>query len=85
MKKYNKSEIMKKAWEIKRKLNNTLSIALKISWVLAKKTIELKEEYDRQEGEVDFNIWSNYGKVRAYYTCSWRSKYQNGRGHYVAL
>lgn len=85
MKKYNRSEIMKKAWEIKRKLNNTLSTALKMSWMLAKKAVELKEEYDRLEGIVEFNIWANYGKVRAYYTCSWRSKYQNNKGYYVTL
>ncbi|KHO32078.1 hypothetical protein OR62_13785 [Clostridium tetani] len=85
MKKYNRTEIMRRAWEIKRKLNNTLSEALKMSWMLAKKAVEFKEEYDRPEGTVRFNIWANYGKVRAYYTCSWRSKYQNNKGYYVAL
>lgn len=85
MKKYNKSEIMKKAWEILRKLKNTLSEALKISWVLAKKAVSLKEEYDRPEGVVEFKIWANYGKVRAYYTCSWRSNYQNNKGHFISL
>lgn len=85
MKKYNRSEIMKRAWEIRKKLKNTLSAALKISWMLAKKAVALKEEYDRPEGRVEFNIWANYGKVRAYYTCSWRSKYQNNKGHYIAL
>lgn len=85
MKKYNKVQIMKKAWEIKRKLNSTLSLALRMSWVLAKKALNLKEEFDMLEGEVKFNIWSNYGKVRAYYTCSWRSSYQNNKGYYVAL
>ena len=68
MRKYNRSEIMKRAWEIKRKLDNTISEALKMSWILAKKAEELKEDY-----------------ARAYYTCSWRSKYQNNKGHYVEL
>ena len=85
MRKYNRSEIMKRAWEIKRKLDNTISEALKMSWILAKKAEELKEDYARPEGIVKFNIWANYGYVRAYYTCSWRSKYQNNKGHYVDL
>lgn len=82
---YNRTEIMKKAWEIKRKLNNTLSIALKMSWVLAKKALALKEEYYELEGKVEFNIWARYGKVRAYYICSWKSDYQNNKGFYVDL
>ena len=85
MKKYDRSEIMKKAWEIKRKLDNTLSEALKMSWKLAKVALELKEEYNRPSGNVNFNIWANYGKVRAYFTCSWRSKYQNNKGCYIEL
>lgn len=85
MKRFDRAEIMKRAWEIKRKLNNTLGEALKMSWILAKKALELKEEHCRPEGKVDFNLWANYGKVRAYYTCSWRSNYQNNKGFYVAL
>lgn len=73
------------AWEIKRKLECAIGAALKMSWHLAKKAIEIKEDHRELDGEVTFNIWSNYGKVRAYYECSWRSKYQNGRGHYISL
>ena len=35
--KYNKSEIMKKAWELKKSLRITMSEALKKSWEAAKK------------------------------------------------
>lgn len=52
---------------------------------IMKKALSLKEEYAMPKGEVKFNIWSNYGKVRAYYTCSWKSDYQNNKGYYVAL
>lgn len=83
--KYNKSEIFKKAWEIKRKLNNTLSVALKMAWMLAKTAMELRKEYEEPQGKVDFRIWANYGKIRAYYTCSFRSNYQNNKGFYVDL
>ncbi len=83
--KYNKSEIFKKAWEIKRELKNTFSIALKMAWKLARKAMELRKEYQEPEGEVKFNIWSRYGKIRAYYTCSFRSRYQNNKGFYVNL
>ncbi|MDU2491359.1 MAG: hypothetical protein E6X14_08190 [Clostridium celatum] len=85
MKRFDRAEIMKRAWEIKRKLKNTLATALKMSWILAKKALELKEEHDRPNGRVEFKIWANYGKVRAYYTCSWRSKYQNNKGFFVNL
>lgn len=48
--KYNMSEIFKKAWEIKRKLDNTLATALKMSWMLAKKALSLKEDYAEPGG-----------------------------------
>lgn len=83
--KYNKSEIMKRAWEISRKLNNTFSEALKMSWKLAKTERELKERHCEPEGKVTFNLWANYDKVRAYYKCDWRSKYQNNKGNYIDL
>ncbi len=82
---YNRSEIMKRAWELKRKLDVTIGEALQMSWKIAKKEIALKEDYDRPEGKVTFNIWANYGKVRAYYNCSWMSKYQNGKGNFINL
>lgn len=87
MKKYDMKKIMKKAWEISRKLKTYFGRALKISWFLAKKEIELKEEYSARstDGIVTFNIWEGYGKLRAYYKLSWWSNYQNGRGHFIEI
>lgn len=44
MKKYNLSNIMKRAWEIVKKSGVKFSEALKFSWVIAKKEIALKKE-----------------------------------------
>jgi len=85
MKKYNKSEIMKSAWELVKKYGKTLSDALVAAWKMAKKAADLKEDFEAHDGKVTFKIWNNYGKFRAYYTCDFRSKYQNNKGHYVEL
>ena len=79
MKKYDLKKIMKRAWEIMRRVNCTFSAALKFSWKMAKKEISLKEEWYRPEGTVTFNIWAGYGHVRAYYKCDWRSNYYNNK------
>mgnify|MGYP000848136080 CR=1 FL=1 len=83
--KFNKSKIFKKAWELKRALNKTLSVALKMAWALAKRAMKLRKEWDEPNGKIEFNIWAKYGKLRAYYTCSFRSNYQNNKGFYVDL
>lgn len=70
-------EIMVRAWEFFKKLDKDFSTCLKFSWALAKKEVALKEEWDRMDGVVTFKLWNNYGKVRAYFTCDWRSKYSN--------
>ena len=77
--KYNLSEIMKRAWEVVKKANVPFAQALKFSWACAKKANELKAEgiFNNPKGTVNFNIWANYGHVRAYYRCSWYSKYAN--------
>lgn len=85
MKKYNLSKIMKRAWEIARKLKNSFSQALRMSWKIAKFEAFIKEDYDRPEGTVEFNVWEGYGKVRAYYKCSWMAKYQNNKGNFIDL
>lgn len=79
MKKYNLSKIMKRAWSIVRKLKNTFSEALRMSWKMAKFEVAIKKEWYRPEGTVEFNVWQGYGYVRAYYKCSWMSKYQNNK------
>lgn len=84
--KYNLSSIMKRAWEIKRKLEVAFAKALKMSWVIAKKEVELKKEWYEPDGTVEFNIWNKCGMVRAYYRCSWFSKYKNNKkDNFVSL
>lgn len=88
MKKYNLSDIMKRAWEIKKKANVDFGKALKFSWFIAKREQELKEEWHEPEGKVLWNIWTGYGRVRAYYKCGWMSKYWNtgkSRSHFVEM
>lgn len=77
--KYNLSEIMKRAWEVVRVAKTSFAAALKFSWACAKKANELKTKgiFKHLDGTVSFRIWANYGKVRAYYRCSWYSKYAN--------
>jgi hypothetical protein len=76
--KYDLSKIMKRAWDIKKKANNTFAQALKMSWKIAKFEVSLLVKYGKEEtGKVVFNLWVNYGKVRTYYKCSWFSNYEN--------
>lgn len=79
MKKYNLSKIMKRAWEIVKKVKVNFAKALKFSWVIAKKEADLKEEWHEADGMVTWNIWTGYGHVRAYYKCNWMSKYWNSK------
>lgn len=118
MKKYNLSEIMRRAWEIKkeadRQSKNNLwnrndfreleesekapfSACLKLAWSEAKKAVEYAEKLNISvenalivvaketelgrdySGKVTWKIWKNYGKFRAYYTVSTRSKYANNK------
>lgn len=75
--------IMKRAWEIRKQLRSSMKVALRISWKIAKKENDLKNEWHRNDPDeiVRFRVWSNYGKVRAYYTCSWFSRYQNSKNN----
>lgn len=79
MKKYNLSNIMKRAWELVKKSGMTISSALKKAWKEAKNmvatlidkvTAELEsiisEASDVYEYEIKTNLWENYGKSRTY-------------------
>ena len=79
MKKYNLSRIMKRAWEIVRKAKIKFSEALKFSWLISKREVDLKEQWAEPEGIVTWNIWTGYGHVRAYFKCNWMSKYWNSK------
>ena len=49
MKKYNLSRIMKRAWEIVRKAKIKFSEALKFSWLIAKREVDLKNNGPSQK------------------------------------
>ncbi len=76
MKKYDLSKIMKRAWELVKKMNFSISEALKKVWKGEKdkkKIIEKLEKIaDEKEGngwhyEVVVSEWNNYGKSRTYF------------------
>lgn len=71
MKRYNLSEIMKRAWEIKKENNeNIFAICLKMAWAEAKGSKELTiEELHKLADSIDsarVSIWTKYGKQRIY-------------------
>ena len=79
--KYDLRKVMKRAWEICRKVKNSFSQALKMAWKIAKfenRYMDKNGGYIR-EGNMTFNIWTGYGMVRAYFKASWESKYSNDK------
>ena len=56
-----KSEIMTRAWEIRKAENTTMSVALRKAWAESRKPahVELAEI-------LGGNVWENYGKTRVY-------------------
>ena len=98
MKKYNKANIMKNAWRIRKTENISMSVALKAAWALEKAMVEA-EEVGKESGwnyKVVTNDWVKYGKNRTYistriYTNAWNLKREiklgyvdNMTGAYVA-
>lgn len=78
---YDKKNIMKNAWEIKRTANVSMSVALKAAWAL-EKAMMTAEEIGKESGwnyKVVANDWVKYGKNRTYvstriYTNAWNVK-----------
>ena len=56
--------------------------AFKLAWNIVKFIIYTKEDWGKEKGDVKVKYWSNYGKERLYYTCSWLSSYAN-KGNYI--
>ena len=76
-------ECLKLAWEerkqaekIAEEMNVTMDEALKMA---EKETSYKIEECEFGIAVFTWNIWENYGKKRAYYKISTRSKYANGK------
>ncbi len=81
--KYNKSEIMKRAWELKKaNKNNIFRLCLKMAWEEAKTKSELTLK-EKLIAKINFiivnapdiyyyipsiNDWQNYGKNRTYFS-----------------
>lgn len=80
MKKYNLSNIMKRAWELVKKAGATISTGLKKAWAEAKaveetakakvvKAIEslISETSDVYDYSISESVWEKYGKSRTYF------------------
>lgn len=78
---YNKSEIMKNAWTIRKKSHVDMSTALRASWALAKAILKAEQV----AAEIDWNTrvrvndWAKGGHDRTYvevavYTNAWNRK-----------
>lgn len=95
---YDKKNIMRNAWAIKRTANVTMSTALKAAWALEKAMMKA-EEIGKESGwnyKVSANDWVKYNKNRTYvstriYTNAWNVKREiklgyidNMNGEFVA-
>ena len=86
--KYNKSDIMRNAWNIRRTANVDMSTALRAAWALAK-AVNDAETIGEESGwnyKVSTNDWSKYGKNRTYistriYTNAWNLKHEIKLGY----
>lgn len=79
MKKYNLSQIMKKAWSLVKGLGMTMSSALKEAWKEAKSlkaqlisklemlAAEAESHHNGYHYTVSVKDWENYGKSRTYF------------------
>lgn len=78
---YNRSEIMKNAWNIRRSANVSMSIAMKAAWALAKAIIKAEKiaEGIYWNTKVRVNDWAKGAYNRTYvevavYTNAWNRK-----------
>lgn len=86
--KYNRRNIMRNAWEIKKSANVSMSVALKAAWA-TEKAMMAAEEIGKESGwnyRVVANDWVKYGKNRTYvstriYTNAWNCKSEKKVGY----
>ena len=79
--KYNKKNVMRNAWAIRRSNNVSMSTALRAAWAI-EKTTAAADEAGKESGwnyRVSANAWNKYGKSRTYistriYTNAWNLK-----------
>lgn len=79
--KFDRKQIMKNAWNIRRTANVTMSIALKAAWAVAKATINAETAGQESDWNytVKVNDWVKGNKNRTYvetriYTNAWNYK-----------
>lgn len=86
--KYNKRNVMRNAWAIRRSSNVSMSVAMKAAWAL-EKALVAAEEIGQESGwnyRVKANDWCKYGKNRTYistriYTNAWNLKREHKLGY----
>ena len=96
MKKYNLAKIMKRAWELVKKLSINISEGLKKAWKEAKtikekfiKTVKIQKDDTagvRKSDYLTFNLWEKYGKRRIYindYKCRTIGYIENGEFNHM--
>lgn len=80
------SECLKMAWAEAKKaerIAEKYNVSIENAFKMARTETILTLEYD---GTVSWKIWKNYGKYRAYYTVSTRSRYANSKkDNYIIL
>ena len=88
MKKFNKSEIMRNAWNIRRNANVNMSIAMKAAWALAKavNTADAVAAGINWNTKVCVNDWVKGNHNRTYvevavYTNAWNRKHTEKIGY----
>jgi hypothetical protein len=89
MKKYNLSNIMKKAWWFFRnsKSVSTFSDALRKAWAIAKQSIQTAKKAFTGSANVngyEFNLWEKYGKRRIYIN-NYSGSNRSNNGGYIDL
>lgn len=85
---YNKRNVMRQAWSIRRTANVSMSIALKAAWALEKAIVKA-DELGKESGwnyRVNASGWVKYGKNRTYvstriYTNAWNLKREYKLGY----
>ena len=86
--KYNRKNIMRNAWNIRRTANVSMSIALRAAWALEKAMVEATNigEESGWNYKTVANDWVKYGKNRTYISCriytnAWNLKREHKLGY----
>lgn len=84
MKKFNLSEIMKKAWEIRKADDMNMSAALKKSWALAKASSKPVFDGHVEMDGFTFNLWEKHG-LRRIYINNFTGRNKSNAGGYINI